>query len=163
MGKTVLFMGVAIIVLLIIISLQFPQIQSARAEVAEAQEYSATVKELLRAIDVRCAARSDDFTAMQACITPVLRKDDFSTDTFRPFDERRNASGVFVIVNEGSKTYNGSAFVLAKNGADVKTGCHITSEILADYTCRFDLVEPCVEGDVFTVTYEETRLVTKTC
>ena len=164
MGKAALFLGVGILVLLVIISLIVPQLNAAKQDVEEAEEFSQTVKQLLKAINVRCTASSSDFSAMENCIAPALRKNDFVSETFRPFSERKNETGVFVISNEGAQTYNGSLFFLSKNGADVAQGCHISSEILTDYTCRFDLVEPCTEGDVYEIRYGETaRLVTKTC
>lgn len=166
MDKAALFLGAVVLALLIAISLLLPQLNTARADVEEAREFSGSVRQLLNAIDVRCTARTGDFSGIQDCIEPVLRRNDFEIDSFREFDERRNESGLLVIKNEGSRTYAGSEFALLKNGEEVARGCHITSEILAEYTCRFDLTEPCIEGDVFAVTYgsdEPLRLVTRTC
>lgn len=171
MNKAVVFMGLAIFVLLIIVSMQLPRVKMAEAEVAEAKLLSSTTKSLLRMIGVRCTANPNDFVAMKQCIDPALRKNDFEMDTFQLFKERTNTTGAYVILNDGLKTYSGENFVMLKNGVEVARGCHILTDILPQYTCRFDLTEPCVPGDVFDISYDldvdgETqniRLMTKTC
>lgn len=171
--RLVLGMGVAILVLLIVISLLIPQISIAKEKEAQAQALAASTKSLLRALDIRCTARENDLIGIQRCIEPQLRKNDFKIDTFLAFNEKRNETGVFVISNQGSKTYEGSAFSLSKNGKTIATGCHIKDQILSDYTCRFDLKESCLAGDVYEISYQEQsetqedlqpiRLITKTC
>lgn len=164
MGKAVIFMGIAIVILLIIISMQIPRISQAENQAANARLMADTTKALLRELDVRCTARNTDFLGIRDCITPVLSKNDFSVQRFDRFDERRNETGQFIITNEGAKTYNGSLFALKKNGEEIIRGCHIEGNILPEYTCRFTLNEPCLDGDVYDITYEEDiRLATETC
>lgn len=171
MNKAVIFMGVAIVALLIIISLQLPRVKQAEATVADAKLLSATTKSLLKTLDIRCPASQNDFIGLKQCIDPVLRKNDFTMDTFRVFNERTNTTGAFVILNEGQKTYTGADFVMTKNGVEAGRGCHISGDILPQYTCRFDITETCEAGDVFDIAYEldidgetqNVRLMTKTC
>ncbi len=158
-----MIMGSIIFVLLVVVSIQTPQISQADDIESEAVALAQSAKDLLRAVDVRCTARDTDFAGIRRCIEPVLLKNDFELDDFQRFDDRRNETGAFIIRNEGVKTYNGSLFVMTKNGEEVAQGCHITSDILQDYTCRFDISEACRTGDVFEISYEESRLITRTC
>ncbi|MBR9703490.1 hypothetical protein GOV10_05605 [Candidatus Woesearchaeota archaeon] len=171
MNRAVIFMGIAIFVLIIIVSMQLPRVRMAEAEVAEAKLLSQTTKSLLKMIGVRCTANTNDFLAVKQCIEPTLHKNDFEMDTFQLFKERTNTTGAYVILNDGQKTYSGKDFIMSKNGVEVARGCHILTDILPQYTCRFDLIEPCIPGDVFDISYDldvdgETnniRLMTKTC
>jgi hypothetical protein len=166
MGKAVIILSTVILILLVILSLQLPKIQAADQRVAEAEDLAITVRQLLQTMDIRCTASVRDVVGIRNCISPVLEQNNFETEAFREFNERTEEAGVFVIRNDGVKTYDGLLFSLSKNGEQVANGCHITTDILPDYTCRFDLPEPCIEGDVYEISYADndvSRLVTRTC
>ena len=167
MNKTLVVSSAIILVLLIVLAILYPKLLAANETAEKSAQLSASVKSFLSANDIRCTARSSDTLGLKECIDNQLKKNDFKVTTFDEFDTRNQRNGTIVIVNQGSKTYNGSNFLLTKNGIEYAKGCHITSNILPDYTCRFVITESCTVGDIFEVRYlssnEPVRLVTKSC
>ena len=170
MNVVQLVMAVVILGLLIAVSVLLPQVTSANQMAAEAQELSAVTKQLLRNAGAVCTARNNDFRGVINCVQPVLSQNNFvvNANDFRPFNEVRNETGVIIATNRGAQAYQGEDFLLYKNGEFVDRGCHISAEILRDFTCRFSLDDPCERGDVYELRYEqesgeELRLVTRTC
>ena len=164
MGKAALILGVVCFALLLLLTMQFAKLKASENSLTEAEKLGSATRTLLQSTGQPCRER--DFKGITACIERLVEAATFDLTDFQNFDPRDNTTGAFIITNAGARTYNGSKFVLQKNGVDIETGCHIKTEILPEYSCRFLIKSECVAGDVFAILYrDETpiRILTKTC
>ncbi len=145
----------------------FLEASSQGSQLRDAVVLSATVKDMLRAQSVSCAAAPEQFARMAACVAPLLQQKDFVQDSFMQPNANTGAGGYLVIKNVNKRTYDGANFTFFFDRQLSQQGCNVPGQVGVGVTCRFDLAQACEKGDILEVFYpiggNDTRIFLKTC